>query len=79
MEEKKMKEAKLLVDKLQVIADEMEIPVEELVSKCCEGEGEDEGEMESESEDMGEMESKGPDKTKVAFMLAKMKPKAMME
>lgn len=70
MSEKDMAEAKMLVSKLQSIADKSGSSVEHLVEMATDQEG-----MESEEEGVEEdgEESAGPDKGKVALIIAKMK------
>lgn len=76
--EKDMMEAKGLVSKLQMLADKCDCSVEHLVEMASDqegmGESEGEGPMESEQEGMG-----GPDKSKIALIIAKMKGKKAEE
>jgi len=75
--EKDMMEAKGLVSKLQMLADKCECSVEHLVEMASDQGGmESEGEvpMDSEEDGMG-----GPDKSKIALIIAKMKGKKAEE
>jgi hypothetical protein len=65
--EKDMAEAKGLVAKLQMLAEKSGTSVEHLVEMCSDQEGYEE--EEGEEEEMGA----GPDKGKVALIVAKMK------
>ena len=70
--EKDMAEAKGLVSKLQMLADKCGCSMEHLVEMASDqegmGESEGEGSEESAQEGMG-----GPDKSKIALIIAKMK------
>jgi hypothetical protein len=75
MNKYKMQEAKGLVDKLKMMADEMEMPLEHLIDMCCE---EEEGqEMEMPEPHTEDMESppmdKGPKKALLVALLQKKK------
>lgn len=65
---KDMKEVKSLHDKLMMLADKYEMPMESLIEKCC-------GDMEEEDSSEEEMpENDQVDKMKVKFIIGKMKP-----
>jgi hypothetical protein len=71
--EKDMMEAKGLVSKLQMIADKCDCSIEHLVEMASDQEGMGESEGEGPSESSQEGMGAGPDKSKVALIIAKMK------
>lgn len=72
---KMMMEAKKHVDALKMLAEKEGLELNDLISQCCEEEGEEEegGEMESEGMGMDKEERPMPDKGKIALIIAKMK------
>ena len=77
--DKDMMEAKGLVSKLQMLADKCGCSVEHLVEMASDQEGMGEPEGEGEEESMQEGMGPGPDKGKIALIIAKMKGKKAEE
>jgi hypothetical protein len=68
---KDMKKVQSLHDELMGLADKYDMSMEDLIGKCCgEHEAEESDEMESEEQ------SQPVDKTKIAFIIGKMRPKS---
>lgn len=67
---KDMKKVQSLHDELMGLADKYDMSMEDLIGKCC-------GEHEAEESDELESEAAQPvDKTKIAFIIGKMRPKS---
>jgi len=71
---KDMKKVQQLHDELMSLADKYEMPMGELLHKCC-GDMEEEGEYSDEEGDDMEEEKPSMDRAKIALIIGKMKPK----